>query len=163
TIAWVAVVLDNVPCFSQASTVVDALHGREMAADDTLRCLHHPLQGLAIGSGAATIPGSDAAREDALNGASIKVFQSFRRHATLLESPQEVNPLLCIFARRVRLHGPGEVILDVHTEEFEVGDSLHCSSLNVYGVVTPPLSLPEIHNHILSLADVEREVIILTP
>src|SRR4029434_10385857 len=61
TIAWVAVVLDNVPCFSQASTVVDALHGREMAADDTLRCLYHPLQGLAIGSGAATIPGSDAA------------------------------------------------------------------------------------------------------
>ena len=56
-----AVVLDNVPCFSQASIVVDALHGREMAADDTLRCLHHPLQGLAISSGAATIPGSDAA------------------------------------------------------------------------------------------------------
>src|SRR4029434_10722715 len=61
SIAWVAVVLDNVPCFSQASIVVDALHGREMAGDDTLRCLHHPLQGLAIGSGAATIPGSDAA------------------------------------------------------------------------------------------------------
>src|SRR4029434_6932729 len=40
----VAVVLGNVSCFSQASTVVDALHGREMAADDTLRCLHHPLK-----------------------------------------------------------------------------------------------------------------------
>ena len=61
SIAWVAVVLYNVPCFSQASSVIDALHGREMAAGDTLRCLHHPLQGLAISSGAATIPGSDAA------------------------------------------------------------------------------------------------------
>ena len=61
SIALVAVILYNVPCFSQASSVIDALHGGEMAAGDTLRCLHHPLQGLAIGSGAATIPGSDAA------------------------------------------------------------------------------------------------------
>ena len=61
SIAWVAVVLYDVPCFSQASCVVDAVHGMEMAADDTLRCVHHPLQGLASGSGAATIPGSDAA------------------------------------------------------------------------------------------------------
>ena len=59
SIVWVAVVLYDVPCFSKASRVVDALHGREMAADDMLRCLHHPLQGLAICSGAATIPGSD--------------------------------------------------------------------------------------------------------
>ena len=34
SIAWVAVVLYDVPCFSQASCVVDALHGREMAADE---------------------------------------------------------------------------------------------------------------------------------
>ena len=59
--ACVAVVLYDVPCFSQASSIVDALHGREMAADDTLRCVHHLLQGLTIGSGAANIPGSDAA------------------------------------------------------------------------------------------------------
>ena len=56
--AWVAVVLDNLPCFSQASCVVDALHRREMSADDMLRCLQQPLQGLAIRSRAATIPGS---------------------------------------------------------------------------------------------------------
>ena len=61
SIAWVAVVLYYVPCFSQASSVVDSLHGGEMAAGDTLRCLHHPLQGLAISSRAATIPGSNAA------------------------------------------------------------------------------------------------------
>ena len=33
SISWVAVVYD-VPCFSQASCVVDALHGREMSADE---------------------------------------------------------------------------------------------------------------------------------
>ena len=61
SIAWVAVVLYDVPCFSQASCVVDAVHGMEMAADDTLHCVHHPLQGLAISSRAATISGSNAA------------------------------------------------------------------------------------------------------
>jgi len=55
--------------------VVDALHGREMAADYVVHCLHHPLEGLAISSGAAAILGSNAAREDALNGAPVKVSE----------------------------------------------------------------------------------------
>ena len=67
--------------------------------------------------------------------------------------------LLGSFDRRVRLSGPGKVILDEHTEECEVGASLHCSSLDVYGVVTPPLQLPEIHDHLLGFADVERQVV----
>ena len=37
TIAWVAGVLYDVPCFPEASCPVDALHGTEMAADDALR------------------------------------------------------------------------------------------------------------------------------
>jgi len=56
--------------------VVDALHGWEMAADNVLRCLHHPLEGLVISSGAAAEPGSNAAREDALDGARVKVSGS---------------------------------------------------------------------------------------
>jgi len=55
----------------------DVLHGGEMVADDALRCLHHPLEGLAISSGAAAAPGSNAAREDALNGTPIKVSENF--------------------------------------------------------------------------------------
>jgi len=48
----------------------------EMAADDALRCLHHPLEGVAISSGAAAEPDSNAVREDAFNGAPIKVSES---------------------------------------------------------------------------------------
>ena len=48
--------------------VVDAFHRGELAADDTLRCLHHPLEGFAISSGAAAEPGSDA-----FNGAPVEV------------------------------------------------------------------------------------------
>jgi len=46
SIAWVAVVLNDVPCFPQASCVVDALQGWEMAADDALCHLHQPLEAL---------------------------------------------------------------------------------------------------------------------
>jgi len=52
-----------------------------MAADDALRCLHHPLESLAISSRAAAEPGSNAAREDALDGAPVKVSEGFSRHA----------------------------------------------------------------------------------
>src|SRR4029434_2871334 len=55
SIAWVAVVLYNVLCFSQAGSDIDALTEREMPTHDLPRCLLHPLQGLTIGSGAATI------------------------------------------------------------------------------------------------------------
>jgi len=60
---WVAVVLNDFPCFPTTLCVVDALHGWEMAGDDALRCLHHPLDGLAISSGEDAEPGSNAARE----------------------------------------------------------------------------------------------------
>jgi len=79
SIVWVAVILNYFPCFPKVSCVVDALHGREMAASDSLRCLHHPLEGLVINSGAAAKPGSNAAREDALDGAPVQVSEGFCR------------------------------------------------------------------------------------
>jgi len=139
SMAWVAVVLDDFPCFPKASCVVHALHGGEMAADDALRCLHHPLEGLVISSGAAAASGRNAAREDALNSAPVSVCESFCRHAKLLESPQKV------------------VIFDEHTEDHEAGGFLHFISVDVYGGMTPP------HDHLLSLVDVEREVAALAP
>jgi len=44
----VAVALNDFLCFPKALCVLDALHGMEMAADDSLRCLHHHLEGLAV-------------------------------------------------------------------------------------------------------------------
>jgi len=55
SMAWVAVVLIDFLCFPKALCVVDALHGWEMMP---FRCLHHPLEGLLISSGAAAKPGS---------------------------------------------------------------------------------------------------------
>lgn len=109
-------------CFPEPSCLVDALHGREVAANDALYCLHHPLESFVISSRAAAVPGSNAAREDALRGEPVEVCESFCRHAKLLECPQEVYALLGSFYRRVRLLGPGEVIVE-HTEELEAGHS----------------------------------------
>lgn len=53
--------------FPEALCVVDALHRGEVAANDVLRCLHRPLEGLALCSGAAAAPGSNAATDDALS------------------------------------------------------------------------------------------------
>jgi len=82
-------------CLPKASCVVDSLHGWEIAADDALRCLHHPLEGLAISSRLDAKPGSNAAREDALDGAPVNVSEGFCRHEKLL--PQKVEALLGSF------------------------------------------------------------------
>jgi len=105
-----------------------------------------------ISSRAAAKPGSNAAREDAINGAPVTLSESFCRHTKLLESPQKVKALLGSFYSRVRLPGLAEFIFDKeHTEEVEAEDLLHFLHM------TPPLSIPEVHNHLLSLAEVERE------
>lgn len=67
--------------------LVEALHRGD---DDALCCLHHPLEGLAINSGAAAVPGSDAASESALNCAPVEIGEHFGRRAKHLESPEEV-------------------------------------------------------------------------
>jgi len=97
SMAWVAVVLNDFSCFPKASCLVDVLHGGEMAADDAHRCLHHPQESLVVSSGAAAVPGSNAAREDALHGAPVQVSEGFWRHAKLLESPKKVNALWAVF------------------------------------------------------------------
>jgi len=78
--AWVAIVLSDFP---KALCLVDALHGWEMTADDALCFLHHRLEGLVISSRAAAEPGSNAAREDALDGAPVKVSEGFCRNVKL--------------------------------------------------------------------------------
>lgn len=44
SIAWMAIVLSDFPCFPRVLCVVYALHGWKVADDDALRCLDHPLE-----------------------------------------------------------------------------------------------------------------------
>ncbi len=51
---------------------VDVLEGGERDTNDLLSCSHYPLKGLAAGRVAGAIPHSDAASQDALDGASVE-------------------------------------------------------------------------------------------
>lgn len=62
----------------------------EITSADAFGRLHNPLHCFAVEVGAAAIPGSEAASQDALSGAS---FESFGAHVSFLESSQEVEVL----------------------------------------------------------------------
>jgi hypothetical protein len=42
---------------------------------------HHPLESPVVAGGAVAVPGGDAARQDALNGASVRVCEGLRGQA----------------------------------------------------------------------------------
>ena len=58
---------------------------------------------------------------------------------------------------------PGQVLADVDTEELEAVDSLYRRLVDGDGGVLGSLSLPVVHNHSRSFAEVELEVVVLVP
>ena len=63
------------------------------------------------------------------------------------------------FHHLVCVSRPGEITADVHPEEPEAADLFHCGTVDVQGCVLLHLPSPIVHNHLLCLADVEREAI----
>ena len=57
---------------------VDVLGGRQCAPGDVLVRPQHPLKSPVVLGGAVAVPGGDTARQDALNGASVKVCECRR-------------------------------------------------------------------------------------
>ncbi len=62
----------NVEGFAGETGAVDVLEGGERDTNDLLSCSHYPLKGLAAGHVAGAIPHSDAASQNALDGASVE-------------------------------------------------------------------------------------------
>ncbi len=65
---------DHLQCKGLAGETgaVNVLEGGERDTNDLLSCSHYPLKGLAAGRVAGAIPHSDAASQDALDGASVE-------------------------------------------------------------------------------------------
>src|SRR4029434_10570387 len=118
------------------------------------------LQGLAVLGCAAPIPHCDAPSQDAFYCTSV---ESMPIHAKLLQSPQEEEALPGCLDHLVCVSIPGEVVTDVDPAEPEAADHFHCRTVDMQGCVLLHLPPPKVHNHLLSLADVKSEVIILTP
>jgi hypothetical protein len=70
-LARVVAVLDYLFGLPVTSGPVGVLEGRYFTPGDALCRPHHPLERLAVEGGAVTVPGSDTARQDALDCASV--------------------------------------------------------------------------------------------
>ncbi len=58
--------------------------------------------------------------------------------------------------------GPGEVLCDVHPQEFSAADSLHSRAVDgQWGVVN--IFSPEVHHNLLCLPHIEGQVVSTTP
>jgi hypothetical protein len=73
----VAKVLNDCFGLPVTSGAVDVLEGRQR---------YHPLESPEFAGGAVTIPGGDAAQQDALNGASVKLCEGLRGQAKFLSA-----------------------------------------------------------------------------
>ncbi len=82
----------NVEGFAGETGAVDVLEGGERDTNDLLSCSHYPLKGLAAGRVAGAIPQSDAASQNALDGASS---HDGGRGSGSSEFAEEVETLLC--------------------------------------------------------------------
>ncbi len=100
----------NAEGFAGETGAVDALERGERDTNDLLSCSHYPLKGLAI-------PHSDAASQDALDGASVEGAHDGGRGSGSSEFAEEVETLLCFLGQCRSVVGPGEVLCDVHTQE----------------------------------------------
>ena len=72
TVVGVGFVLDDSPGFADTSLIEQDLDGGEITSTDAFRCLHNPLQCLAVEISATAIPGCEASSQYALCGASVE-------------------------------------------------------------------------------------------
>ncbi len=91
------------------------------------------LKGLAAGRVAGAIPTSDAASQDALNGASVESAHDGGRGFGSSEFAEEVETLLCFLGQCCSVVSPGEVLCDVHTQKLGAARSPTVAPLMVRG------------------------------
>ncbi len=85
----------NAEGFAGETSAVNVLEGGERDTNDLLSCSHYALKGLAAGC-VAHIPHSDAASQDALDGASVEGAHDGCRGSGSSQFAEEVKTLLCV-------------------------------------------------------------------
>ncbi len=109
----VAGVTDNPPGFPHAPPAVDVQEGEKLISNSVAGSLHDPLQSFAIAAGAVSIPGSDAAGEDALHSAGVEWVEDVGTRSKIPLVPEEKEALLCLLQHRICVSRPCEVLSDV--------------------------------------------------
>ncbi len=148
--------------FAGETGAVDVLEGGERDTNDLLSCSHYPLKGLAAGRVAGAIPHSDAASQDALDGASVEGAHDGGRGSGSSEFAEEVETLLCFLGQCRSVVSPGEVLCDVHTQELGAARSLHSRTVDGQRSMLSVHS-PEVNNNLLRLLHIQREIVVPAP
>ncbi len=152
----------NAEGFAGETGAVDVLEGGERDTNDLLSCSHYPLKGLAAGRVAGAIPHSDAASQDALDGASVEGAHDGGRGSGSSEFAEEVETLLCFLGQCCSVVGPGEVLCDVNTQELGAARSLHSRTVDGQRSMLSVHS-PEVNNNLLRLLHIQREIVVPAP
>ena len=112
--------------------------------------------------GAVAVSGGDTARQEALNGAFVKVCECLRGQDKFLQLSEIEEALLHLLRHTVCVGGPFQIVSDMYAEELEAFHLLHCGPIDVDGGMLPRLS-PKVHYQRFCFVDVEEEVIFLAP
>ncbi len=88
----------NAEGFAGETGAVDVLEGGERDTNYLLSCSHNPLKGLAAGRVAGAIPHSDAASQNALDGASVEGVHDGGRGSGSFEFAQEIETCCAFLA-----------------------------------------------------------------
>ncbi len=69
---------------------------------------------------------------------------------------------MCLLGDGLGVGSPGEVLCDVHPQEFSAADSLHSRAVDGQWGVVNGVS-PEVHHNLLCLLHIEGQVVCATP
>ncbi len=152
----------NAEGFAGETGAVDVLEGGERDTNNLLSCSHYPLKGLAAGRIAGAIPHSDAASQDALDGASVEGAHDRGRGSGSSEFAEEVETLLCFLGQCCSVVSPGEVLCELYTQELGAAHSLHSRTIDGQRSMLSVHS-PEVNNNLLHLLHIQREIVVTAP
>lgn len=71
------------------------------------------------------------------------------------QSPQKEEALVGFLNQRRGIEGPGEILRDVHPQEFKAGDPFNLFPVDVHGSVSDRPSPPEVHYYLFGLLGVQ--------
>lgn len=133
----------------------DVLDGWEGDPYDVFSCPHYALQGLAFECFTIPKPHSDTVGQDVLHSSSVEDGEDGWWEPGYLQSPPEVQALLCLLHYSAGVDGPGEVVRNVHTKKLGASDSLHLRATDERGEVVG-LPSAEVNNHLLCFIHIKR-------
>ncbi len=99
--------------FPHAPPGVDVLEGGKLTSYSVADSSHNPLQSFAIAAGAVSIPGSNAASQDAFHSAGVEWVEDVGTHSKFPQAPEEKEGLFCLLQHRICVSRPCEVLSDV--------------------------------------------------